>query len=117
MNDTGRIEEAVLSLCEYTQKPDHKKLQDDIETILNRYGQIGMGNLKTVNFLADLMDIMRDNRIKMPHSLTMLVRGLTHMEGVLAELSPDINIVEIARTKIVESFLKPANISKELEDC
>lgn len=116
MNDTGRIEEAVLSLCEYTQKPDHKKLQDDIETILNRYGRIGMGNLKLVDFLADLMDIMRDNRLKMPHSLTMLVRGLTHMEGVLAELSPDINIVEIARTKIVESFLKPANISKELED-
>ncbi|MCC8103676.1 MAG: AarF/ABC1/UbiB kinase family protein [Clostridiales bacterium] len=116
MNDTGRIEEAVLSLCEYTQKPDHKKLQDDIENILNRYGQIGMGNLKLVDFLADLMDIMRDNRLKMPHSLTMLVRGLTHMEGVLAELSPDINIVEIARTKIVESFWKPANISKELEN-
>ena len=38
------------------------------------------------------MDVMKENKIAMPHGLTMLARGLTHMEGVLASLSPDINM-------------------------
>lgn len=115
MNDISQVEEAVLSLCEFNQKPDHKKLREDIQNLLNQYGQLGMGNLKLVEFLADMMDIMRENQIKMPHNLTMLVRGLTHMEGVLADLSPDINIVEIAHSKIMESFWKPDNIAEELK--
>ncbi|MCD8327162.1 MAG: hypothetical protein LUC90_10935 [Lachnospiraceae bacterium] len=75
-----------------------------------------MGNLKLMELLADMMEVMEGNQIKMPHNLTMLVRGLTHMEGVLADLSPDINMVEIARTRIMEIIRSPENIERELKN-
>ncbi len=41
------------------------------------------------------MEIMKTNKIALPHGFTMLARGLTQMEGVLADIAPSINMVEI----------------------
>ncbi|MCD7739232.1 MAG: AarF/UbiB family protein [Lachnospiraceae bacterium] len=116
LNDLDMIEEAVLSLGEFSQSPDRQKLRCDIENLLNKYGQTGMGNLKLMELLTDMMEVMKGNQIKMPHNLTMLIRGLTHMEGVLADLSPDINMVEIARTRIMETIWSPENMETELKN-
>ena len=58
---------------------------------------------------------MKENKIMMPHGLTMLARGLTHMEGVLANIAPDINMVEIARARLAADFLHNFNFKKELK--
>lgn len=63
LNDSSMIEEAVLSLGEFEQTPDHRKLQADIDSLLKKYSQIGMGNLNLMEILADLMEVMRENRI------------------------------------------------------
>ena len=44
----------------------------------------------------------------------MLARGLTHMEGVLSNIAPDINMVEIARARLATDFLHNFNFKKEL---
>ncbi|MCD7927846.1 MAG: AarF/UbiB family protein [Oscillospiraceae bacterium] len=100
LNDVSMIEEAVLTLGEFRQPPDRKKLRDGIDTLLKKYAHADMAELKLVEIMADLMEVMRENRIMMPHSLTLLVRGMTHMEGVLAELSPDINMAQIAKSQM-----------------
>ena len=53
-----------------------------------------------------LLDIMKRNGIKLPHGVTMLCRGLTHVEGVLATIAPDINMMQIAATRVQDSYLK-----------
>ncbi len=35
---------------------------------------------------------MKNNRIVMPHGFTMLARGITRIEGVLADIAPGINV-------------------------
>ena len=55
-----------------------------------------------------------ENKIMMPHGLTMLARGLTHVEGVLADISPEINMVQIAAARIKEEFFGEGNWKKEL---
>lgn len=52
----------------------------------------------------------------MPHGLTMLARGLANMEGVLAEISPQINMVEIAAARMKESFLTKDQWKKEIKN-
>ena len=59
---------------------------------------------------------MKENKIMMPHGLTMLARGLTHMEGVLSNIAPDINMVEIARARLAADFLHNFNFKKELKN-
>ena len=55
-----------------------------------KYGHEDMGKINVGEVTVDLMDVMKVNKIRMPHGLTLLARGLTHMEGVLAAIAPDI---------------------------
>ena len=59
-----------------------------------------------MEFFKDTMEIMKNNSIKLPHGMTMLVRGLTQMQGVLLNISPDINMAEIAAGRLKEEMLQ-----------
>ena len=48
--------------------------------------------------------LMKTNKIALPHGFTMLARGLTQMEGVLADIAPSINMVEIAAARLKEQM-------------
>ena len=45
----------------------------------------------------------------------MLVRGLTTIEGVMAEISPDINLVQVAAVRMAESRRENFNLKEELQ--
>lgn len=105
LNDIGKIQDAVLALGEFKGKPDHSKLYQDIQDLMEKYGTADIGNIDLAEVMVDLMEVMKENKIMMPHGLTMLARGLTHVEGVLADISPEINMVQIAAARIKEEFL------------
>ena len=115
LNDVGLILKAVLGLGEFKERPEQRKLYEDIEGLLLKYGSTDMGKINVAEVMTDLMEVMKENKIMMPHGLTMLARGLTHMEGVLANIAPDINMVEIARARLAADFLHNFNFKKELK--
>ena len=108
-HDVSLIVEAVLSLGDFHDKPNQKLLYSDIGDWLAKYGSLNMGTL-----MQDLIDIMKENRVSMPHSLTMLVRGLTTIEGVIAEIAPDINVVQVATLRMSENKFSASNLKDEL---
>ena len=115
LNDVGMILNAVLAIGEFKEKPDQKQLYEGISALLTKYGNTGIGNINVAEVMSDLMDVMKDNKIKMPHGLTMLARGLTHMEGVLADIAPDINMVEIATSHMAGNLLRNFDLKKEFK--
>lgn len=115
-NDVGMIQEAVMGLGEFKEKPDPSRLYEDISGLLAKYGTVDMGDIDVAEVMMDLMEVMKANRIIMPHGLTMLARGLTHMEGVLADISPDINMVEIAAARIKGNLFRNMDWKKELKN-
>lgn len=114
--DVGKIQEAVMALGEFTGKPDQSCLYEDISDLLSKYGTVDMGNIDIADVMMDLMEVMKENKIVMPHGLTMLARGLTHMEGVLADISPEINMVEIASKHMAGNLFRDKNIKKVLKN-
>lgn len=115
LGDVGLIQQAVLGIGEFKERPDQRKLYEDIDGLLMKYGNVDMGSMNVAEVMTDLMDVMKNNKIKMPHGLTMLARGLTHMEGVLADIAPDINIVEIATAHVSGQFFRNLDLKKELK--
>ncbi|MCD8018041.1 MAG: AarF/UbiB family protein [Clostridiales bacterium] len=116
LNDIGMIQEAVLAIGEFRGKTDQSKLYEDIQNLMSKYGTADFGNINIVNLMQDLMEIMKGNRITMPHGLTMLVRGMSHMEGVLAEISPETNLVQIASVHIKDQFFQKDNLKRFFKD-
>ena len=112
-NDIGMIQDAVLALGEFRGEPDPSQLYKDIRGLMAKYGTADMGSIDVAEVLQNLMDVMKENKITMPHGLTMLVRGLAHVEGVLADISPQINMVEIAASRLKSQFIQKHDWKKE----
>ena len=114
-NDVGQILEAVMALGEFKEKPDQSRLYSDIGNLLTKYGTTDIGKIDIAGIIEDLMEVMKDNNIVMPHGLTMLARGMTHMEGVIADISPQINMVEVASARMASNLLSGGSWKKELK--
>ena len=91
------------------------QLYKDIRGLMAKYGMADMGSIDVAEVLQDLMDVMKENKITMPHGLTMLARGLAHVEGVLADISPQINMVEIAASRLKSQFIQNHDWKKEVK--
>lgn len=114
-SDVGVIQEAVLAIGEFKEMPDQSRLYEGISNLLAKYGRTDMGQIDVAEVTMNLMEVMKENHIIMPHGLTMLARGLTHMEGVLVKIAPDINMVEIATAHMAGLLLKEKDFKKLLK--
>ena len=104
LNDIGMIEDAVLAIGDFRGEPDSARLYKDIKTLIGKYGSLDMGQIDVAVFLQEIMDVMKNNKVAMPNGFTMLARGLTQMEGVLADIAPDINMAEIAAARLKQDM-------------
>ena len=114
MHDIQGTVNAVLDLGDIKGTPDRGKLYNEIKNFLDQYGSAAFGSLDIAAALQCLIDIMKDNGISLPHGMTMLCRGLAHMQGVLACISPDINMIEIATSRITDEFIENLDIRSEI---
>lgn len=116
LNDIGMIQDAVLAVGDFRGEPDTVRLYKDIRMLIDKYGNQEMGQIDVAVFMQELMEIMKTNKIALPHGFTMLARGLTQMEGVLADIAPSINMVEIAAARLKEQMWQNFDWKSELKN-
>ena len=113
VGDIAVLESTIMELGDIQGKIDSGKLYGELRDLMDRYGNASMGSIDAVEFFKDVMEIMKDNKIKLPHGMTMLVRGLTQMQGVLLNISPDINMAEIAAGRLKEEMFQNFDFKTE----
>jgi ubiquinone biosynthesis protein len=72
------------------------RLYEDIDYLLSSYISTSLRNIKMSSMLEEIFDAAKRNNIKLPKELTLLIRSMIIVEGVVAEIDPDINLMEIA---------------------
>ena len=107
--------EAVLKLGDVSGDVDRRQLYKDCETMLDRYGSIGLGTMDLSQVVTDIMEIMKKNHIGMPGGLSMLVRGLATVEGVVVDVAPGISVTQVATARISKKFLKDFDLRGNLQ--
>ncbi len=115
ISDIASLESVILELCETKGKVDEGRLYRELRTLIERYGKMSLGNIDIIDFFMQILEIMKENGLKLPHGMTMLARGLNHMQGVLTEISPEINMVEIAAARVRESAFEQLDLKKEVK--
>ena len=113
VGDIAVLEATITDLGEIQGKVDSGKLYGELRDLMDRYGNASMGSIDAVEFFKDTMEVMKNNSIRLPHGMTMLVRGLTQMQGVLLGISPDINMAEIAAARLREEMLQNFDFKAE----
>lgn len=114
-HDTGKIEDIALTLGTAAKDINHSKLYADIDYFLNKYGTMELGNMSLAGIVSELLDILNNHKINVPANISMLGRGLMTIEGLLAFLYPEINILEITAQHINNHTDKKEEFKRKLK--
>ncbi|WP_040906136.1 ABC1 kinase family protein [Youngiibacter fragilis] len=109
--DITQIVNLILILGIQKGPVDRNRLHDDVEKIVHNYVHSSLRNFQVSYLFKDLFEAARKNNLKLPREFTILLKSLLILEGVLADLSPDISIMEIA-----SAYIKDMTHEKLLPD-
>jgi len=97
---------AILQFGTIKGTIDRRRLFRDCELMLDKYAALELGSMDLSVVMSDMMEIMKANHIGMPGGLSMLVRGLAAVEGVVVNIAPNINVAQVATARISRIFLR-----------
>ena len=99
------------------EEADVKRLSLDLEELMDRYYGIPLKELEMGQFLMDAINVVSQNKIKIPPSLFLLSKALITIEGVGRKLDPEFNVAIHIKPfvgKLVREKYSPKRIAKEL---
>lgn len=88
---------SVLMTIGIKKGPINKNtLYEDINYVFDSYLSTSLESIKISAILQDIFEMAKRNNIRLPKELTLLIKTIVIVEGVIAKLSPDIKLLDIA---------------------
>lgn len=113
--DSNQIKDALISLGDIKGRIDHHRLYMDIDDIITKYVTSELGGINLSAVMDDFFEAMSRNKIGIPSNLTMLVRGLATIEGVVADVAPEIDVLSVAASRMKQRMMQQFDLKKELK--
>ncbi|WP_027309074.1 AarF/ABC1/UbiB kinase family protein [Caloramator sp. ALD01] len=112
--DIDKMISALLNIGIKKGYINRSKLYEDIDYLFVSYLTTSLENLKISQMLEEIFEVAKRNNIRLPKDLTLLIRGLVILEGVVAKISPNIKILDIAIPFVKEQY--PSKIFPNFND-
>jgi len=94
-SDAESLTDAVLSLGSDKISDARDQLRLDLSEFVGEFTGQAIKELEVGAALNNLADIIRRNNIKLPTSVSLLLRTLVLLEGTAKQLSPDFSLAEL----------------------
>ncbi len=112
--DVYEMKEAVLALGVPRGKVDHIQLYDDVAMLMNQYGDLDFEHVQAGEITRQILRVLKNNNIGVPHGFSMFARGVLIMEGVMTRCCPQVNFSEIFAQGLKISMERDFNWLNEL---
>lgn len=93
---------------------DTRLLKEDVESFRSKYYGKSLKNLDASMIIEELISILRDHQVAMPHNIVLLVRGIVAVESFGLIMDPDLNFSELlepyAKNELKKRFY-PQNLA------
>ena len=94
-NNVESLKAAFLMLGQQKGRIDHSALYIDISDMLDEYSSMEIADIDLARFMDQMMPICSRNHIEMPPGVTMLVRGIVTIEGVILDIAPEVSPIQV----------------------
>ncbi|MCK4532536.1 hypothetical protein KAU39_02015 [bacterium] len=115
--DVPAIIDSFISMGTIDEEVSFKKLSLDLTDLVESYYEIPLKELKMDKVLPDILNVISQNKIKIPPDLFLLSRALITIEGVGKKLYPDFDAVTRTKpfvTKLIRQKYSPKMIAREI---
>lgn len=104
-NNPYDLMQAVISISKRHGEMDYGTLLSQLASLLNKYGSAQLNDINIGTVLGELVEVMRGQNLIMMSAVTMLVRGVVTIEGLLENISPTTNIMDILSKHVMKQTL------------
>ena len=104
--DYQEVANCLLSMSIKKDETDYQKLVDNIKEILEEFSTLGLDEIDTRKFITNMFKMLQENNLILDHNVTMLVRGIGVIEGVLQSLDSSISLTSVLKDKVLENEKK-----------
>ena len=94
--DIDQLMNLLLQMAVTKQKVDRFEFSEDLDDFYKSYISRSFGQIDMSTFFSDVLYVTRKYKMVMPNDFILLAKSLTILEGVVSEMHPDINIMQIA---------------------
>ncbi len=110
------LKEAVTGLVHIIGPVDHGALLDALSRLLAEYSTAEVKEINVGTVLTEVIELLRSQNMVMASSVTMLARGFVTIEGVIAQVAPNISVIEIVSKHVIAQQGDPKYVATRLVD-
>ena len=113
--DIFELKETVLALGVKHGKVDHNELYNDVDFIISKYAHTSFQGLSLGDIIQDIQEVLNKHHISIGRGISMLIRGVITIEGVLALISPEIDFMKIFSNHMQKKEITDIDLKSELK--
>lgn len=117
-SDIHELKEVLLELCKLDNNSElinHPKLYADLEQFVDNYAEMDMRNMNMSEVFGDLLNITSEHHLNMPAGFSLLCRGIITIQGIVKDLDPNINLLNVLTEHIKMHLVSSFNLNDELK--
>lgn len=116
-SDTESLIDTIMIMGIPSEKTDRDKMTKDVEVFLMRFkGVTSVAEVNVSAVFTDIMDLASKHHIQMPGTFTMFARAIIAIEGVIEQLCPELNLIDLLSKKLADRVKKNFDLKKTLTD-
>lgn len=96
LRDIDKLVSVIISIGIKKGFVNRNKLYEDIEYLFFRYISTSLNNIQISVLMEEIFNCAKNNNIKLPKDLTLLIKAMIIVEGVVAKIAPEIQIIDVA---------------------
>lgn len=107
--DVKKMIKTLLQMSDTTSIRDMRSLEYELNEFVCNYSVSSIHENEMSTVLLELKDIIVRYDLKVPPHFYLLIRSMVTIEGLIRNLDPDIDMLEIARPYLLSSIAKKLN--------
>ena len=96
-NEVANILKAIDTNASYI---DQMHLKNDIKLVLDKNMTAEISDINIKDFAADMFMMLNRHKITLPRDITMLIRGIVVIAGLLEEINPKISLMVVLKNHV-----------------
>ncbi len=116
--DVDGVTRALLAIGISAQYVNREELRQDVARLEQKYYGLPLAQIKLGVAMAELLELSTRYQVRIPPSLSLMVKMLMTIESIIAQLDPQISIVDIAEPygrRVMLSRYAPEHVAHKLQ--
>ena len=115
--DADALVNTLTSMGGMTAETNREKLIADAQVFMDRFASAkSISDIDVSAMFNDIMDLASKHHVKLPGEYTMLGRAVLAIEGVIEQLCPELNLMDILTDKLTERIKQNFDLKATLLD-